>query len=75
MKQIFFIFLRFIDNVSLPTLQITHGAPPKFKDPQSAPSEKRSGKPCYKGSSCINFISDLFNDALSISDYVASNGW
>jgi hypothetical protein len=30
--------VRFIDYVSLPTLQITQGAPSKFKDPQSAPS-------------------------------------
>jgi hypothetical protein len=46
MKQVFFIFLRFIDYVSLPTLQITQGASSKFKDPQSAPSEKKFGKPC-----------------------------
>jgi hypothetical protein len=46
MKQVCFIFLRFIDYVSLPTFQITQGPPSKFKDPQSAPSEKRFGKPC-----------------------------
>ena len=44
-KQVFFIFLRFIDYVSLPTLPITQGAPSKFKDPQSVPSEKKFGKP------------------------------
>jgi hypothetical protein len=53
MKQVFFIFLRFIDYryVSLPTLQITQGAPSKFKDPQSAPSDKKFGKPCIRPSS------------------------
>jgi hypothetical protein len=45
MKQVFYIFLRFIDYVSLPTLQITQGAPSKFKDPQSALSKKKFGKP------------------------------
>jgi hypothetical protein len=48
MKQVFFIFLRFIDYVSLHTLQITQGAPSKFKDPQSVPSEKKFGKPCSR---------------------------
>ena len=34
--------------MSLPTLPITQGAPSKFKDPQSAPTEKKFGKPCSK---------------------------
>jgi hypothetical protein len=48
MKQVFFIFIRFIDYVSLSTLQITQGAQSKFKYPQSAPSEKKFGKPCAR---------------------------
>ena len=50
MKRVFFIFLRFIDyiSLSLPTLQITQGAPSKFKDPQIATSEKKFGNSCSK---------------------------
>jgi hypothetical protein len=56
MKQVFFIFLRFTDYVSLPTLQITQGAPSKFKDPQSAPSEKKFGKPCFTSTNIMKIV-------------------